>query len=172
MSMGWIRALALGALFCALPALLGQEEKPLLLEEEPEVEEKAPGGADNSRCYVCHLNFAREEVALTHARAGIGCAACHGDCDAHIADESWASGGPGTPPGIMYPREKIDAACGKCHPSHKAPAKAVVKRWKERVPAGTPVEDIVCTDCHGHHRLKSELRKAWWDKRTGKPIKP
>lgn len=167
-----LRALTLAAVWCAAASLAGQQEKPLLLDEGEQVAKPGPGEADNSRCHVCHLNFATEELAVTHARGGIGCASCHGDCDAHIADESWASGGPGTPPGIMYPREKIDAACRKCHTSHDAPAKAVLKRWKERAASGTDIPDIVCTDCHGRHRLKSELRKAWWDKRTGKPVKP
>ena len=34
----------------------------------------------------------QEELAVTHAREEIGCAQCHGDSDAHIADESCATG--------------------------------------------------------------------------------
>jgi len=162
--------LVLGSLF-ATPLLLGQEEEPLLLlEEEAELAEGEDGGADNSRCHVCHLNFAREEIAVTHARQDIGCVACHGDCDVHIDDESWASGGPGTPPGIMFPPEAIDAACGKCHDAHDVPPRAVLARARERELERMNPIDITCTDCHGYHRLKAELRNAWWDKRTGKPI--
>jgi len=148
------------------------DEPPLLLDDNPLEGRPDAEMADNSRCHVCHLNFAMEELATVHAREKIGCADCHGNCDAHIDDESWASGGPGTPPEIMYPPEKIDPACQKCHHSHDAPAAEVIARWRQRCPQKTDPEQIVCTDCHGHHRVKSELRKAWWDKRTGKPIKP
>ena len=99
------------------------EEEPLMLDDAPLLLEDTPDDtsakgpvADNSRCLHCHLNMADEELATTHARANIGCANCHGNCDAHIADESWASGGNGTAPEIMYPRDKIQAACMKCHP--------------------------------------------------------
>ncbi len=146
------------------------DEPPLLLGDDPSTPGPGPEAADNSRCHVCHLNFALEELAVVHARANIGCDDCHGDCDEHIADESWASGGPGTPPEIMFPPERIDPACRKCHHGHDAPAADVIGRWRERCPEKTRPDEIVCTDCHGRHRLKPELRKAWWDKRTGKPI--
>lgn len=148
------------------------DEPPLRLGEEKSSSELTAKAADNSRCHVCHLNFAMEELATVHAEEGIGCIDCHGDCDAHIADESWASGGPGTPPGIMFPLEQIDPACQKCHHSHNVPAAEVIGRWQARCPEKTRPEEIVCTDCHGRHRLQSERRKAWWDKRTGKPIAP
>jgi hypothetical protein len=151
------------------PLLLLDDEPPLLLDEPGEAAEK-PSGADNSRCHVCHLNFALEEIAAGHAKKGIGCADCHGDCDAHIDDESWASGGPGTPPGIMYPRQSIDPACGECHDTHNAPAREVLKRWQERCSRVADVSKVVCTDCHGNHRVNPKLRKAWWGKNTGKPI--
>jgi hypothetical protein len=148
------------------PLLLLHDEPPLMLDDAA-----GAGGADNSRCQVCHLNLAMEELAVTHAKEDIGCADCHGDCDAHIDDESWASGGPGTPPEIMYPPERIDGACGECHDTHDAPAKKVLERWQLRCPEKTVASSIVCTDCHGKHRLNPKLRKAWWDKKTGKPIK-
>jgi hypothetical protein len=109
---------------------------------------------------------------VTHARQDIGCGDCHGDCDKHIDDESWASGGPGTPPGIMFPPEDIGPACRKCHPSHDASPKAMQARLRERSPEARNAKDAGCTDCHGKHRLTAELRNAWWDKRTGKPVKP
>jgi len=151
------------------PLLLLDDAPPLLLDD-PDDEAEKPAGADNSRCHVCHLNFSMESLAVGHAKHEVGCADCHGDCDAHIDDESWASGGPGTPPGIMYPRERIDPACGECHTSHKAPAREILKRWQARCPQITDASKIVCTDCHGHHRVNPTLRKAWWDKKTGKPI--
>jgi hypothetical protein len=153
------------------PLLLLDDEPPLMLDDGTGAD-PAAGGADNSRCQVCHLNLAMEELAVTHAKEDIGCADCHGDCDAHIDDESWASGGPGTPPEIMYPPERIDGACGECHGTHDAPAKEVLQRWQQRCPEKTDASSIVCTDCHGKHRLNPKLRKAWWDKKTGKPIKP
>jgi len=129
------------------PLLLLDDEPPLLLDDG--AEEKPPKGpvADNSRCYVCHLNYVREELAVIHARANIGCADCHGDSDAHIADESWASGGNGTPPNVMYPREKINPSCAKCHPRDK-----INKALHEAFFAGKTTQKV-CTDCHGKHRL-------------------
>lgn len=154
------------------PLLLSSAE-PLLLKDEPDQSPDATqAGADNSRCHVCHLSFKLEELALVHARANIGCGECHGDCDAHIADESWASGGPGTPPGVMYPPERIDPACRQCHKTHNAPAVKVIQRWQERCGQKTDPAHLVCTDCHGHHRVNPKLRKAWWDKQTGKPVGP
>jgi hypothetical protein len=71
-----------------------------------------------------------------------------------------------TPPDILYPSAKIDAACHQCHKAHDAPAAKVIKRWQERCPAKTNPKDILCTDCHGQHRLK--LRTVRWDKETRK----
>jgi hypothetical protein len=160
------------------PPLLLDDEPPLLLDDEPplllddgEAEGCGPM-ADNSRCHVCHLHLAQEDVAVVHARANVGCTKCHGDCDAHIADESWASGGTGTPPGIMYPRAKIDAACGQCHEEHDVAPTKVIQCWLDRYPDHEVPKAVVCTDCHGHHHVDTGLRKAWWDKATGQPIKP
>ena len=71
----------------------------------------AKKAVDNSRCHVCHLNFSDEVMAVNHAKYGVGCEKCHGASDDHASDE-----GNVTPPQIMYPREKIDAACKVCHP--------------------------------------------------------
>jgi hypothetical protein len=147
--------------------------KPLLLlDDEPADHPTDTSEADNSRCHVCHLNFGLEELAVTHAREGIGCAKCHGECDAHIDDESWSSGGPGTPPEIMYPPTRIDSACNKCHDTHDAPAAQVIQRLLDRCSDKAQSTRIVCTDCHGNHRVNPNLRKAWWDKKTGKPLAP
>ena len=147
--------------------------KPLLLlDDEPEEDPKAVPEADNSRCHVCHLNLAMEELAVTHARKGVGCNKCHGKCDAHIDDESWASGGPGTPPDIMYPPERIDPACKECHETHDVPATEIIQRLLDRCPDNAKSAQVVCTTCHGKHKSNPKLRKAWWDKKTGKPIAP
>jgi len=131
------------------------DDEPLLLLDEEE-EFVSPGGtvADNTRCHVCHMNYIQEDIAVIHARANIGCADCHGDCDAHIADESWASGGNGTPPGIMYSLPKINPFCMGCHPADK-----IDTEQHKPLFAGTG-EKKYCTDCHGNHRLAH--RKCKW----------
>jgi len=136
------------------PLLLLEDEPLLLLEDEPT--DAAAGGpiADNTRCFVCHANYLDEKIAVTHARANIGCARCHGESDAHIADESWGSGGNGTAPDIMYPKEKINPSCLRCHPQDKID-----------IPQHEPVfaqaaAGKVCTDCHGDHRLT--VRRCTW----------
>jgi hypothetical protein len=133
----------------------GKAPEPLLLDSGENTPATLAGpAADNSRCLVCHLNYALEDIAARHARANIGCANCHGNCDAHIADESWASGGNGTPPGIMYPREKINPFCMGCHAKDKLPAARHAAFL-----AGAAAEKY-CTDCHGKHRLAQ--RKCKW----------
>jgi hypothetical protein len=127
---------------------------PLLLEDEPASGTSNGPGADNSRCFVCHVNYMQEKLATTHAKRNISCATCHGPSDAHIADESWASGGNGTAPDHMYTRDKINASCMACHPKDKigTPQHMAVLADTE----GTKV----CTDCHGNHRLPQ--RRCKW----------
>ena len=138
------------------PPLPSGDQPLLLLEEEPATNAPA-GGADNSRCQVCHLNFMQEALTVSHARTNIGCATCHGECDAHIADESWASGGNGTPPEIMYPRSKIYAACIACH----KPEQVFVKIEKHKPVWWTiAYQERVCTECHGQHRMV--IRRCKW----------
>jgi hypothetical protein len=132
------------------------DEEPLLLLDDNEEEVVPPTGpvADNSRCFVCHVNYMQEDIAVTHARANMGCAHCHGECDEHIADESWASGGNGTAPDIMYTRPKINPFCMGCHPKDKIDTEQHKPLFADT--AGKKV----CTDCHGKHRL--ETRKCKW----------
>jgi hypothetical protein len=137
------------------PLLLG-DDKPLLLDDDAGTNAPA-GGADNSRCQVCHVNFMQEALTLGHAKTNIGCATCHGACDAHIADESWASGGNGTAPDIMFPRSKIYFACIACH----KPEQVFVKVEKHQAFWWTiAYQERVCTECHGHHRMVN--RKCKW----------
>lgn len=149
-------------------AAAAQEEAPLLLEEEPllleddESEEDLSAAegpvADNSRCHVCHINYADEELSVTHARADIGCERCHGACDAHCGDEDNV-----TPPDIMYPKAKINVFCMTCHSKD-----SIETEPHEALLAGTATEDKYCTDCHGEHRLGYRTRR--WDKETGELV--
>jgi len=136
------------------PLLL--EDEPLLLEDNP-VELSVGTMSVNSRCFVCHMNYTKEDIAVTHARVNIGCAQCHGESDAHIDDESWSWGGKGTPPDIMYVPEKINPFCTGCHSKDKINA----ARHKD-VLAGKDPEFKTCTDCHGDHRLSR--RQVKWKK--------
>ena len=126
----------------------GTDEEPLLLEEEPLLLEDGNVGlvGDNSRCHVCHINYEDEELAVTHARASVGCERCHGASDAHCSDEDNI-----TPPDIMYPLAKVNSSCKSCHPEGKLGGG---KKY--------------CTDCHGEHRLSYRTRR--WDKQTGELV--
>lgn len=136
------------------------ESKP---SEKPTGKPQGAPKADNFACYVCHGNYEGEELAEIHAKEGYGCIKCHGESLAHRDDEDHL-----TPPDVMFPAEKIDAACADCHDTHDAPAKKVIERWQQRCPQKTKPEQLVCTDCHGQHRL--EKRVIRWDKTTGKII--
>lgn len=119
--------------------------------------------ADNSACYVCHGNYDGEPLAQVHAEANVGCVECHGPSLGHRNDEDHL-----TPPEKMYPAEKIEPACQACHDTHDAPAKKVLARWREKCPDKTDPKQLVCTDCHGEHRLPR--REIVWDKHTGKVL--
>lgn len=68
----------------------------------------------------------------------------------------------------LFPPEAIAAACQECHEEHIAWPRDVLARWRERCPEKTDFAALVCTDCHGEHRL--ERRVVRWDKRTGELI--
>ncbi|HEV59300.1 MAG TPA: hypothetical protein ENN87_17660 [Phycisphaerales bacterium] len=157
-------AVVLAAVSCGPkdePAALvaGAEEPLLLLDDEP-VALAMADGTDNSRCFVCHINYAQETLSRRHAKAGIGCETCHGASDAHCSDENNI-----TPPEIMFPREQIVAACLECH---EQAAMAQIEAHKAVFHPGG-AEAKVCTDCHGKdHRLAHRTRR--WDRRTGELI--
>lgn len=138
------------------PLLLSDDEPLLLLDEGPGVPQPGVTWADNSRCQVCHINFMHEALTLSHARTNIGCATCHGPSDEHIADESWASGGNGTPPDIMFPWRTIGRACIACHKIEQVLA---AEKHKPDILA-IWLQDKVCTDCHGQHRMA--IRRCKW----------
>jgi hypothetical protein len=158
-----------GGLWMVAPASAGEEPPPLkldlstpLLLDEPGDKpsgDQAAKTADNAACYVCHGNYEEEPLAAWHAAKDVGCVDCHGPSHAHTNDEDNI-----TPPDVMYPAEKVDPACAECHHWHKAPATEVIARFLERCPQKTDLDKLICTDCHGMHRLKS--RTTRWDKRT------
>jgi len=143
----------------ALPPLVIDKGAPLLLDEPAKSADKSFLKI-NDACYVCHGNLRDEELAVVHAKEEIGCTDCHGQSMEHRKDEDNV-----TAPEIMYPANKIDSLCRECHDKHDVPAKDVLKRWRQRCPQKTDADTIVCTDCHGHHRLKR--RTVRWDKETG-----
>ncbi|MCX8038029.1 MAG: hypothetical protein N3D11_13445 [Candidatus Sumerlaeia bacterium] len=136
------------------PPAAKNDEPLLLLDNGPDDKPTTGPVADNSRCHVCHLNFAQEPLAVWHARANVSCEKCHGPSDAHIADESWASGGNGTAPDIMYLPEQINPSCMECHPKEKLTAGA------RCLFASAPADKKHCTDCHGNHRMAA--RRCKW----------
>lgn len=135
------------------------------------LDEKLPGASkadpkikvDNSACYVCHVNYDGEELVLQHAKEKVGCIDCHGESAAHRDDEDNI-----TPPDMMYGPRDVGKLCGFCHREHDVAAVEVIRRWQERCAAKTDAKTIVCTDCHGRHRMK--FRTVWWDKKTRKLI--
>jgi uncharacterized CHY-type Zn-finger protein len=144
-------------------ALQVDKSAPLLLDEPaeepaPPVDPKHPV-ADNNRCYVCHANYKEEPFVQWHAKANVGCTKCHGDSPDHVADEANL-----TPPLLMYWPSRVGFNCYWCHPQHKASPRDVIQRWQERVADKVDPKRVLCTDCHGAHRLK--LRTIVWDKRT------
>jgi hypothetical protein len=145
------------------PPLEVDKSAPLLLDEPKKGHEAQPEGpvADNGACFVCHTNYQQEPLARVHAKANVGCVKCHGRSSAHRNDEDNI-----TPPDIMYPAGRIDAACKKCHEEHNVAAVKVIARWQQNCPAKTDPTRINCTDCHGQHRLT--LRTVRWDKETRK----
>ncbi len=153
----WLLMLVLVSVAIAIVACREEiRAEPLLLLEDAE-ELTAPSGpvADNSRCYVCHINYEEEALTFVHARADIGCEQCHGSSDAHCSDEDNI-----TPPDIMYPAAKIDSFCMDCHTKGKIDVPVHNSVWAD---IGT--EEGCCTNCHGEHRLSYRTRK--WDKTTG-----
>jgi len=104
----------------------------------------------NAACLVCHLTFVKEELALTHRREGVACTKCHGQSVGHANDEHVGA----TKPDLLYPRDKVDESCARCHNAHDVPARDVIQRFLDRKLPSKPA--AICTDCHGTHRIARE----------------
>jgi hypothetical protein len=164
---GWFALAAdpSGGTVQGLSPLQVDKSAPLLLDEPPAksapaVDPKKPM-ADNSACFVCHGNFQEESMVAVHAKENVSCVKCHGVSRAHRNDEDNV-----TAPDKMYVPAKIDNACRLCHEEHNASARKVIAMFQARFPLNTDPKKVVCTDCHGEHRLK--VRSVSWDKGTGK----
>jgi hypothetical protein len=149
--------------------LLGGEEKATVGTAESSDNAKRQSASDESTmayyvmCNDCHMDYIGEPLALAHAKVGMSCDSCHGKSRAHYSDESNT-----TPPDKMYPVDKINPFCLGCHHSHDVPPDKVVALWMKRNSDKTNPDEIVCTDCHGEHRMK--MRTIIWDKETGKRL--
>ena len=94
---------------------------------------------DNYYCYVCHINFEEEPLAVGHDENDVRCVECHGPSMLHREDEDNV-----TPPDILYRRSEVDANCMNCHDRHDDKSEEIDK----------PLPKVkVCTDCHGEHRF-------------------
>ena len=163
-----------------LTALVVDKNAPLLLNETPETG-KALTEAEtkNAACYVCHANYENEPLAQWHAKANFACTNCHGESIAHKNDENHQTSPDIMYPAnnidqacrkchpahdvqpvevVRRWREHIgdkttDVLCEQCHESHDVPAADVVRKWQKQTGQKIYEKPIVCTDCHGQHRL-------------------
>jgi hypothetical protein len=152
----------------AMQLLVGKEKAAAGTAESSDDANKQSASDESSMAYYvmcndCHMDYIGEPLALMHAKAGMSCDSCHGRSRAHYSDESNS-----TPPEQMYPADKIDPFCQGCHHSHDVPPGKVAALWMERKSDKTEPEKIVCTDCHGEHRMR--VRTIIWDKKTGKRL--
>jgi hypothetical protein len=130
------------------------QKKTALVEHDTESQIEP---ADNSYCYVCHINYKSEALTVTHQKIGVGCEACHGMSDEHSSDENGL-----TAPDRMFARNKIAAYCTSCHSPDDL---RKVEKHLQFVFTDNSENRKVCTDCHGNHRLENRTRK--WNKDTG-----
>lgn len=163
---GWMAAAADSgtAQPAALRPLTIDKSAPLLLDE-PALNRPAadtpPTLTRSLICHDCHGDFLRDSFSVTHGTNRVTCVSCHGLSEAHSGDEENI-----TPPQIMYAREAIAVKCRECHEGHNAAADAVIALWQQRGLQKLKPAQLVCTDCHGTHRMK--VRMVRWDKKTGK----
>ena len=171
-------------------------DEPLLLDGPAEIEKNTTGAeVKNLGCYVCHANYAEEPLARWHAKANMACSGCHGESVAHKNDENNTTPpdkmypandidgacqkchtGHDVQPAEVVRRwkqhigdEKTEVLCEKCHESHDIAAADVVRKWQKQTGQKKSEEPILCTDCHGQHRLN--MRSVRWDKKSGELLR-
>ena len=132
---------------------------PAMFASVNEMAEEEPEWADNSYCYVCHLNYHGEALTQDHEIGGVGCETCHGVSEQHSADEDGI-----TPPDRMFPQDEINPFCLTCHAQTDI---EYVDAHKPLFAQGSN-DEHVCTDCHGEHKMA--VRTRIWDKDTGELI--
>ena len=164
-----------------LPALVVDTDAPLLLDEPGETEKVlTEAESNNATCYVCHANYADEPLAQWHAKANYACSDCHGESIAHKNDENhqtppdrmYPAGEIGGACQKCHTSNDVQTEevirrwlqhtdnkrtiglCEICHNSHDVPAADVVRKWQERTGQKKEEKPIVCTDCHGRHRME------------------
>lgn len=102
---------------------------------------EAQAAAKNEECFVCHIDYEREELTLTHQAQGVSCATCHGPSVAHIDDEDRK-----TAPDHIIAHHRVASFCRGCHTD-----------IGEACPSAEPPErgrEQACTECHGKHQLE------------------
>lgn len=117
--------------------------------------------ADNSFCYVCHLNYENEKEKLVsvHEPEGVGCETCHGMSAQHSQDEDSL-----VPPDVIFASSKVASFCVQCHEKRDL---LEGDEAHEKFFAGETEPDKTCTSCHDmKHTLKVRTRR--WDKDTRK----
>ena len=142
-------------LLIALAVIGCQRDSKVALNDEANKHRIDP--ADNSYCYVCHVNYKSEDITKVHAKYSIGCEDCHGMSDNHSSDENGL-----TAPDRMFARDKIAAYCTTCHSPDTL--RKVRKHRKFVFTDNTEIQKV-CMDCHGEHRLEHRTRQ--WHKETG-----
>jgi len=125
---------------------------------------------NNAYCLTCHINFAEEELAAVHVRAGIGCIKCHGTSEEHASDEEHLAA-----PDILFSKARVNGSCmaPECHPRPGMEAEIGHRPFF----AGADPSHPYCTACHGQHPLPQRIRR--WDKDSrqllevnGQPVSP
>ena len=88
-------------------------------------------------CSQCHVDCEDELIGTLHLKESVGCKACHGPSEAHLADENNE-----VAPDHVFTQTNVEPLCLKCHEcSRPEPNRPVLIEGKAQV----------CTDCHGPH---------------------
>ena len=151
--------MAAGALLAWLgsPGACGEPPSSAAGEAAPAAK---PEPADNSYCFVCHVNYEGEKLTKGHQLAGVGCEKCHGPSIKHSGDEDGL-----TPPDKMFAKVDVNPFCMSCHEKEK-----LLKRDEHKDFFKELQPDETCGDCHSEkHRLP--VRTRVWDRKTGKLLK-